>query len=69
MDADLSESLNKLQKVKQFELGALTPGVWKLTARNLKRAADKLYDFFYYATLRDINRFHELIQGVLECNP
>jgi hypothetical protein len=57
MDADKLWNLMYEQvKAKQFELGALTPGSWKSTSRHLKWAADRLYDFFYDAVLRDIKR-------------
>jgi hypothetical protein len=62
MDADLMNNLYELEKAKQFELKAQTPGSWKFTSRNLKRAADKLYDFYHDATLRDINRFIKSVQ-------
>jgi hypothetical protein len=57
------DDLNPIQKAKQFELSALTPGAWKSTSRNLKRAADKLYDFFHDSSVRQNNQFIEEIQS------
>ena len=63
MDADKWNRIYEHIKAKQFELSAQTPGTWKLTSRNLKRAADRLYDFYHDATLRDIRRSIEEVQS------
>ncbi len=50
-------------KAQQFELKAQSLGSWKLVSRNLKRAADKLYNYYHDATLRDIQRILDKIKS------
>jgi hypothetical protein len=63
MEKEILDRVYEQMKAKQFELGAQTSGIWKITARNLKRAADKLYSYYHDATTRDIKRFIEEIES------
>lgn len=55
MEVDYDQ-LWERQKRKQFELAALTPRRWVLVARDLKYAADKLFEIQLAATQRDLDR-------------
>jgi hypothetical protein len=56
MDAKKWDALYERIKAQQFELGARLPISWQSTSRTLKRAADRLYDCYHDATVRELQR-------------
>jgi hypothetical protein len=57
------DALYEQTRVKQFELGATLPVAWQSTASTLKHAADRLFDIYHDATLREISRAGQLFQS------
>ena len=56
MDDELLEKINLQVKSRQFELASTAPFVWKAKSQYLKHAADRLFDLYYYASLRLLER-------------
>lgn len=56
MDPKMEDRINEPIRATQFELKALVPGSWQAVSSNLKRAADKLYELYYEARTRWVER-------------
>jgi hypothetical protein len=52
-------------RVNGFKYGGLWPLSWTISARNLKRAADKLFEIYYNASMRDLSREINLAKEAL----